>query len=528
MANVNVIISKAIKTRTFASPIIPGASDADPLPVNPDGLVSGSSTYIALTDTDNSYVGNAGKIPIVNNSETGLEFGSVASATNHNDLASIQGGAVGEYYHLTEDEYDAILNTPNTADSLNPFATIADIGAMGGGTVTSVALTAPSIFSVSGSPVTTSGTLALTLANQSGFTVFARESGTGTPSFQALLQGHIPNIPISKVTGLQSALDLKLGVGLVSGNIFVGNASNIAAGVTLSLNATGGTFGLSNAGVLTFPNASGSARGLLTSEDWTTFNGKQDALTNPITGTGTAGQVSFWTGTNTQSGDANLFWNNTDKRLGIGTTSPSFPLDVIGNIRASNTGIFSRVELSISANSSEYLGRLGTAYMEVTRGSANAIGTLSFFTGNNATPAERMRITSGGNVGIGTTSPSARLDVNGNINLVGNVLMDSSADRFVGTGTSNSDSYISFLFSAGIIRFNTPTNSLYSFNMNGIQIARFNPAGVFANSVLTSSPTGGIARRWKLGDVTTGTVTPNRLVRVEINGVAYNLIAIQI
>lgn len=60
-------------------------------------------------------------------------------------------------------------------------------GALGAcGTVTSVALSVPSILSVSGSPITTSGTLAVTLANQTANTVFARSTGTGAPSFQSL------------------------------------------------------------------------------------------------------------------------------------------------------------------------------------------------------------------------------------------------------------------------------------------------------------------------------------------------------
>lgn len=64
-----------------------------------------------------------------------------------------------------------------------------------------------------------------------------------------------------------------------SGNILVGNASNIAASVTPTLNATGGTFALSNTGVFTFQNSSASLRGLLTSADWNTFNNKQATLT---------------------------------------------------------------------------------------------------------------------------------------------------------------------------------------------------------------------------------------------------------
>ena len=42
---------------------------------------------------------------------------------------------------------------------------------------------------------------------------------------------------------------------------------------------------------------------------------KQPLLTNPITGTGTSGQVAYWNGTNTQTGSSNLFWDNSNLRL---------------------------------------------------------------------------------------------------------------------------------------------------------------------------------------------------------------------
>lgn len=65
-----------------------------------------------------------------------------------------------------------------------------EVGPLGAGTVTSVALSAsPSgIFDVSGSPVTTSGTLALAMDNQSANTVLAgpTSGGAAQPSFRAL------------------------------------------------------------------------------------------------------------------------------------------------------------------------------------------------------------------------------------------------------------------------------------------------------------------------------------------------------
>lgn len=66
----------------------------------------------------------------------------------------------------------------------------------GTGTVTSVALSLPAIFSVAGSPITTSGTLTATLATQTANTVWSGPTGGGaaTPTFRALVAADIPNI----------------------------------------------------------------------------------------------------------------------------------------------------------------------------------------------------------------------------------------------------------------------------------------------------------------------------------------------
>lgn len=67
--------------------------------------------------------------------------------------------------------------------------------ASSGGTVSSVAMTVPGFMSVSGSPVTTSGTLAVTLANQSANTVFKgpNSGGAAAPTFAALVDADIPD-----------------------------------------------------------------------------------------------------------------------------------------------------------------------------------------------------------------------------------------------------------------------------------------------------------------------------------------------
>jgi hypothetical protein len=56
-----------------------------------------------------------------------------------------------------------------------------------------------------------------------------------------------------------------------------------------------------------------------------------DAATGTVTGTGAATQVAFWDGTSSLDGDANLYFDSVNKRLGIGTSSPTNPLTVVGS-----------------------------------------------------------------------------------------------------------------------------------------------------------------------------------------------------
>jgi hypothetical protein len=81
-------------------------------------------------------------------------------------------------------------------------ATFAKVNSAGG-SVTSVALTVPAEFSVTGSPVTGSGTLAIAKATQLANTAFAGPSSgaAATPAFRALVEGD--------VTGLTSDLAAK-------------------------------------------------------------------------------------------------------------------------------------------------------------------------------------------------------------------------------------------------------------------------------------------------------------------------------
>ncbi len=80
------------------------------------------------------------------------------------------------------------------------------------GTVTSVGLSLPSMFSVTGSPITTSGSFAATLASQTAGTVLAAPAAAaGAPTFRALTATDIPALGINKITGAGAGVRAILG-----------------------------------------------------------------------------------------------------------------------------------------------------------------------------------------------------------------------------------------------------------------------------------------------------------------------------
>lgn len=96
-----------------------------------------------------------------------------------------------------------------------------------------------------------------------------------------------------------------------------------------------------------------------------------------ITGTGTATQIAFFSAATTLASSANLFWDNTNARLGVNTATPVSSLNVIGNTIISNTltGITgtSPSALTNSAFSNDFTFNSGIS----TSASVNTIGVLT-------------------------------------------------------------------------------------------------------------------------------------------------------
>jgi hypothetical protein len=143
-----------------------------------------------------------------------------------------------------------------------------------------------------------------------------------------------------------------------------------------------------------------------TSAQYLMADGSVSTLSNPITGTGTTNYLPKFTGGSTL-GNSQIFDNGTN--VGIGTTSPTGLLHIFGTnpafrIQNSGTGNMQFGQWDGTNNRIQSQGR------DFLLTQTDAFNIL--FATNDA---ERMRITSSGNVGIGTTSPSERLTVSGNV-----------------------------------------------------------------------------------------------------------------
>lgn len=220
---------------------------------------------------------------------------------------------------------------------------------------------------------------------------------------------------------------------LATGKLFIGNASDVATAQTLSLNLTGGDFGLSNTGVLTMPNASSTVRGLLTSADWASFNNgatlattlnnlsagfiKKTALgyeidTNTYSlndhkhsagditsgvlsvergGTGissvTQYTIPYWGTTTALANSANMVWNTTYNTLSIGgsTVDNHYGLRLH---RPATTTVFMKVSNTTASTGIEFgLGASGVGRIWHNNNYAISIGT------NNT---ERINISAAG------------------------------------------------------------------------------------------------------------------------------------
>ena len=188
---------------------------------------------------------------------------------------------------------------------------------------------------------------------------------------------------------------------------------------------------------------------------------------------------------------------NADGNIGIGTTSPGAKLHVAYSdssvysptspsgdliISRHNTSSVDDQTVGIRFDTTGFAGTTtGQAAIQAIQPSNLSSADLAFLTRNNATFGERMRITSAGNVGIGTASPSEKLDVrdgtitsrdSGNVNYA-------ELDRFAGLTLKGNG--------AGAKYISTPNTDDLGFKTNNAEKMRITSAGNVG--IGTTSPT---------------------------------------
>jgi len=232
------------------------------------------------------------------------------------------------------------------------------------------------------------------------------------------------------------------------------NGTPIVTGVSSFNTRTGAVMPAAND--YSFSQVSGSlamtqiAQGSATSGQVITWNGSAWAPATPTGGSGTpaapTGSVQF-NNAGAFGGSANLFWDNTNSRLGIGTSTPQTTLDVsdgtrhlVVDLRSGATGALAvGADVGCWANSLNLMGAYGT-------GTAGQGVNICYFSSPSWYAAlsvanvssgysNLLLMQAGGNVGIGTTSPLALLDLGGAAGLK-QLIYSGSSGYQIGFGVS--------------------------------------------------------------------------------------------
>jgi hypothetical protein len=393
-------------------------------PTTGQTIVWNSATSLWEKNTVSLTVGVNGILPILNGGT-----GQTTANGAFNALAPSQTGNTGKY--LTTDG-------SNTSWAANPL-----------GTVTSVAASVPSFLSIAGSPITTSGTLAISL---SGTALPTTSGGTGLTSFTA------------------------------NGVVYASSSSALATGSALTFD--GGSLGVGSNPTASSRRSiqiSDAAEGYFLSNTRTalgvnfTFNGNNFYIQN-----GYAGYFEL------DSPSGAYKWFNSASGLTGGVVSfiQAMTLTADGNLALGNTSALSassgRTDLTINGASSGAIISFGNGAVRkgyiyndgTTLTIANeSTGNIRLLSGGDV----RATLDSAGNLGLGVT-PSAFYSTY-------RVLEGASGALYFRTDTVNDSGFMANSY--------RDTSAVYRFKQNGAATYYSQGAGTHQFFTSTSSGTAG-------------------------------------
>ena len=217
-----------------------------------NGSAAGLTNFPASVLLTNGSANGLTSFPTLNQNTTGtatnvtgvvaLANGGTGGTNDASARTSLGATTVGKNIFTLANPDDVRflrLNADNSVSALTATDFRTAIGASANlGTVTSIGMTVPSFLSVSPSTITSNGTFAVSLSNQTSRHLLITPNNGGVPAFRALEPDDLPSLEISKTTGLQTALE---------GKLATGGTATLATNVTGIVALTNGGTGASDA-----------------------------------------------------------------------------------------------------------------------------------------------------------------------------------------------------------------------------------------------------------------------------------------
>ena len=490
------------------------------------GLRVGSSTgnsHLAVTNAGNVGIGTASPSTVLEVSSSGVngvDISQSASNASQSGRLFFTTNTASEGFALFNSNGTFQVNSggiPNNTSGTNRISIIGSSGNVGIGTTSpAFPLHVNTSSDVVGYFKSTDNKASIIIADND-------TSGYVSAENDRVSIGYGNGLSTSNITILNGSYNVGIGTTSPGEKLEITGSTPTAGDTTLNLKVPAGniTIGVTEMGNILFSSSDASTGGSGSVAKISTIAGDGSGA---WTGNGRPTDLAFFT--QPLGASATLVESmriDQDGNVGIGTTSPGARLEVsytntgIGAI-VGNTTHNSQLQIytaAASKNSEIWFGDAGNA----------SVGKIDYDHANDSlnfavNAAERMRITSSGNVGIGTTSPNTLLDVSSSN-------FGATAPTVRITNTLNVGNWSGVTSDLGRFEFftdDTSGNAPYTLGYIGIKNDITTgvpalPSGAMVFATTTFNASGGAVERMRIsstGNVGIGTTSPT--ATLDVNG----------